>query len=190
MLSQPYSKTKFVRKNTGTYLDVKKINEMSYKKDELYFVKDGGLEKEKEIVYETKNIFSVYDSDIHTVYKHISELLNEACENYSIDKAKQQYMIYGKISNYKLIDNNNWYDFPGINIPQLHGMYFFEDTYLTFNNNDLIEKEHFYKKDIFINKPTDLINVNVLEDSKILEFYIFPIELLKHNEPGVWLPIL
>ena len=69
-------------------------------------------------------------------------------------------------------------------------MYFFEDTYLTFNNNDLIEKEHFYKKDIFINKPTDLINVNVLEDSKILEFYIFPIELLKHNETGVWLPIL
>lgn len=190
MLSQPHSKTNFVRKNTGVFLDTKKINEISYKKDQLYFVKDGELEKQEEILYESKNIFSVYDSGIHSVYKHISELLNEACDTYSIDKEKQQYMIYGKFSNYNLSDNNNWYDFPGINIPQLHGMYFLEDTYLTFKNNQSIEKDHFYKKDIFINKPTDLININVLGDSKILEFYIFPIEMLKHNEPGVWLPIL
>ena len=101
-------------------------------------------------------------------------------------------MTYGKNVKYYPEDNNKWYDFPGINVPFLHGFYFAsgENIKLKFNNNNIIHYQDVSPGDLIINKPTDIININVFEESNIIEFYVSPLFALKHNEPGVWVPII
>ena len=101
-------------------------------------------------------------------------------------------MIYGKMSKYGPSTNKNWYDFPGVNIPYLHGMFFItgKPYSLSFSNNNIVTKEVFNRNELFINKPTDIINIKADEENEVVEFYIAPLYALKHNEPGVWVPII
>ncbi len=192
MLNQQYSKIKFIKDKLNISFDLDFVESMSFKKDELYYVENNDLIKKEEVVNFSKNIFSVYTNECFDLYKNISIILKKVCNEYEINIEKQKYMIFGKISTYDKLTNPNWYDFPGINIPQLHGFYFIEDKEhcVSFKNNNNLIKENFYKNDIFINKPTDLINIKVEDKCKVIEFYIHPILMLKHNEPGVWLPIV
>jgi hypothetical protein len=111
---------------------------MSFKKDELYYVENNDLIKKEEVVNFSKNIFSVYTNECFDLYKNISIILKKVCNEYEINIEKQKYMIFGKISTYDKSTNPNWYDFPGINIPQLHGFYFIEDKEhcVSFKNNN------------------------------------------------------
>lgn len=191
MMNQLYSKTKFIRKNVDFNFNLNNIKNTSYKKDELYFVKDGELNKEDEIIYNSKNIFTTYSDDAYNLYKEISILLDDACSLYEINKGVQNYMLYAKISNYGKHNSTVWYDFPGINIPYLHGFFFFGPTYeINFKNQNNVTKEKIDSHTIIINKPTDLINIKSVGESEVIEFYIAPNKMLKHNEPGVWVPIL
>jgi hypothetical protein len=191
MMNQVYSKTKFLKKEVNFDFDIKNIKDMSFKKDELFFVDNGNLNKNNEIVYKSKNIFTIYSRDIHSLYKSISSLLDESCDLYEIKKDIQNYMIYGKISEYGEHNRGIWYDFPGINIPYLHGFFFFDSSYeVNFKNQNNLVKELINTNTIIINKPTDLINIKSEKESEVIEFYIVPIDMLKHNEPGVWVPIL
>jgi hypothetical protein len=192
MLNQQYSKIKFIKDKLDITFDINLVESMSFKKDELYYVENNSLVKKEELINFSKNIFSVYTDECYNLYKDISKILKKVCNEYEINIEKQKYMIFGKISTYNEFTNANWYDFPGINIPQLHGFYFIENNEhsVSFKNNNNLVKENFYKNDIFINKPTDLINIKVKEECKIIEFYIYPILMLKHNEPGVWVPII
>lgn len=192
MLNQMYSKTNFLKKEAKIWFDVDKFNSMSYKKDELYYTNNGDLDLKETVVIESKNIFSVYTEDIYNLYLSISEGLKEACMLYDIDIKKQKYMIYGKMSKYGPSTNKNWYDFPGVSIPYLHGMFFItgEPYRLSFSNNNIVTKEVFNKNELFINKPTDIINIKTDQENEVVEFYIAPLYALKHNEPGVWVPII
>jgi hypothetical protein len=192
MLNQNYSKTNFLKKEINIGFDVDKFNSMSFKKDELYYTNDGDLELNKTVLIQSKNIFSVYTKDVYEVYEYISKYLKEICIMYEIDIKKQKYMIYGKLSKYGPKTNKIWYDFPGIGIPHLHGMCFItgESYELSFSNSGIIKKETFSKNELFINKPTDLINIKTEQENDVIEFYIAPLYALKHNEPGVWVPII
>jgi|LauGreDrversion4_2_1035121.scaffolds.fasta_scaffold01166_13 hypothetical protein len=191
MLNQTYSKTNFIKSHSNIGFDIDLLEEMSYKKDEIYYTKDGDLELDHEVIIKSKNLFSVYNDNIYSLYLEISDLIKEACRVYEIDKNKQKYMIYAKISQYGPGTNPNWYDFPGINIPYLHGMYFPAGTEysLSFMNNGIYTKEIFNKNDMYINKPTDVINIKTDSWNDVIEFYVVPLYSLKHNEPGVWVPI-
>jgi hypothetical protein len=192
MLNQQYSKIKFIKNKLDIDFNLENVESMSFKKDELYYVENNSLVKQKEIFNFSKNIFSIYVDECFDLYKNISIILKEVCNQYDINIEKQKYMIFGKLSTYGENTNKNWYDFPGINIPQLHGFYFIDDQEhsVSFKNNNNVIKENFYKNEIFINKPTDLINIKVKNECKIVEFYIYPMLMLKHNEPGVWIPII
>ena len=191
MLNQTHSKTNFLKKQLDINFDLDHLKSMSYKKDEIYYTNNGELELKKEIVIESKNIFSVYAKSMYDLYLLISDYIKEICDIYELDINKQRYMIYGKVSKYGSNTNKNWYDFPGINIPYLHGMYFPDDAEceVSFNNNDSTIKEIFKKNSLFINKPTDIINIKTNKECEVIEFYISPLYGLKHNEPGVWVPI-
>jgi hypothetical protein len=65
-----------------------------------------------------------------------------------------------------------------------------ESYELSFSNSGIIKKETFSKNELFINKPTDLINIKTEQENDVIEFYIAPLYALKHNEPGVWVPII
>ena len=191
MLNQTYSKTNFLKKEIDIEFDIDYLNLMLYKKDDLYYTINGELELKEEIVINSKNIFSVYTDGSYDLYLQISKALKEICNLYDINIEKQKYMIYGKISKYGHNTNRAWYDFPGINIPYLHGMYFpSEAEYkVSFMNNKSTKEEIFNKNGLFINKPTDIINIKTDKEQEIIEFYIVPLYSLKHNEPGVWVPI-
>lgn len=191
MWNQTYSKINFLKKETDLQFDIEYLKSMYYKKDDLYYTNNGELELKSEIIINSKNIFSVYTKSSYDLYIKISECLKEICKIYDININKQRYMIYGKISKYGKFTNGSWYDFPGINIPYLHGMYFpTEAEYkVSFKNNNETLEELFYKNTLFINKPTDIINIKTKEDQEVVEFYIAPLIDLEHNEPGVWVPI-
>lgn len=192
-MKQILSKTKIIHKQIGILENlIHDIEHIGPKKEDVYNVKDGKLIKTNTIITEPKNIFSIYTESCYDLYKHVSIAVDHACWSYEINKSKQKYMIYAKNIKYYPETNNYWYDFPGINVPFLHGFYFASGTkiQLKFNNNKIIHHQDVSPGDLIINKPTDLININVAEESNIIEFYVSPLFALKNNESGVWVPII
>jgi hypothetical protein len=161
------------------------------KNDRIFYIENDSLTEQDGVLNKTKNIFLVYTDHVFLLYENISNLLKDACKSYNIDNKKQKYFIYGKIVKYSPETNNHWYDFPGANKPFLHGFYFIDNkAEIFFKNNDNIESMLVKEKDIIINKPTDLIKINTDKEINVIEFYISPVSMLKHNQPGVWCPIL
>jgi hypothetical protein len=192
-LKEIISKTKYIHNNVGILKNL--ISDIFYegnKKEDIYTVIDGEMIKNKTIVTKSKNIFSIYTKDCYDLYKVLCEQLDIACSVYQIDKEKQKYMTYAKNVKYYPSDNKKWYDFPGINIPFIHGFYFAtgKNINIYFKNGDTITEQKINEGDIVLNKPTDLIKINVDFESDVIEFYIAPLFSLKNNEPGVWVPII
>jgi hypothetical protein len=162
-----------------------------HKIDSVYNIIDGELVKIKEIKHEVENMFLIYSKNIYSLYLEIAKLLKIACVTYQIDQEKQMYMIYAKPGTYNKNTSKSWYDFPGGNKPHLHGFYFpkVEQCAISFKNNDQIKNFDVSSGDLIINKATDLVNINTDVQIDIIEFYIVPLDFLKHNDPGVWCPI-
>lgn len=162
------------------------------KTDSVYKIEENSLLKLKSKINDISNIFLIYDKSTYSLYCHISNLLSDVCREYEINQSKQKYMLYGKKVVYSEDTNKDWYDFPGINKPMLHGFYFpaVKSCEMSFENNKIKTKIQISSHDLVINKPTDLINIKTDEPIDVVEFYIAPMEMLKHNEPGVWCPIL
>lgn len=187
------SKTKYIHTNIGIYKNL--ISDIFYqgtKKEDVYIVENGQLVKKNTILTKTKNIFSIYTKDCFDLYKSLCTEVEKASHFYEIDKEKQRYMVYGKNVKYSEYDNKKWYDFPGINIPFLHGFYFpnVKNVDVFFKNGNSITEIKIKSGDLIINKPTDLIKINVDSETDIIEFYVAPLFSLKNNEPGVWVPII
>ncbi len=192
-MKQILSKTKIIHKQIGVLENlIHDIEHIGVKKEDVYNVNNGDLVKTNTLITKPKNIFSIYTDSCYDLYKHISIAVDHACWSYEINKSKQKYMVYGKNVKYYPETNNHWYDFPGINVPFLHGFYFAsgENIKLKFNNNQSIHYQDVNSGDLIINKPTDIININVSSESNIIEFYVSPLFALKNNEPGVWVPII
>ncbi len=191
MMKQLSSKTNFIKKEVDFKFNFDNVKDTVYKKDELYRVENGELVKYDEVYFHSKNIFSTYSTEVYNLYLNISKVLQEACKEYEIAKDFQKYMIYGKVVEYGEKTNTLWYDFPGIDKPQMHGFFLFNNKYnVSFKNKDIIQSIEVDKNTIILNKPTDLINIKTDKECAAIEFYIFPNKMLKHNEPGVWIPIL
>jgi len=192
-MKQIYSKINFLHNKSIIFENIIcDISTGGVKKDEIFNVIDGELKKISERINHSKNIFSIYRESTHGLYSEICKYVESACSIYSISKNKQKYFIYGKVVKYTKDTNSIWYDFPGSNIPFLHGFYFPDQVkaLITFKNNDQIVTIQANPGDIIINKSTDIIKIEVSEDTyEIIEFYVSPAFALKHNEPGVWVPI-
>jgi hypothetical protein len=192
MLKTLPSKTNYLYSNTDMPYDfLSSINGFNSKNDRIFIIEDDLLTEKDSVVNQSKNIFLVYTEAVFFLYKNISESLKDACRMYNMDITKQRYFIYGKVVQYSTETNNHWYDFPGINTPFLHGFYFIDgQAEIFFQNNDKTQSKNVKEKDMIINKPTDLIKIKVDSTINVVEFYISPIYMLKHNQPGVWCPIL
>jgi hypothetical protein len=167
------------------------LEDFESKNDRVFIIENDALAEKELTINKAKNIFLVYTDATFFLYKGISSLIKDACKMYNIDTTKQKYFIYGKVVQYSMETNNNWYDFPGINKPFLHGFYFIDGpAEIFFENNDKIESKSIKQNDIVINKPTDLIKIKTDNTINVVEFYISPTYMLKYNEPGVWCPIL
>lgn len=167
------------------------LENLDSKNDRIFVIENDALTEQKTIINKSKNIFLVYSDITFLLYKNISNLLKNACNMYEIDITKQKYFIYGKVVQYSTETNNHWYDFPGINKPFMHGFYFIDgQAEIFFQNNDKIESTSIQQNDIIINKPTDLIKIKTDSTINVVEFYVSPLYMLKHNQPGVWCPIL
>jgi len=192
-LKQILSKTKIIHKQIGVLENlVHDIEHIGIKKEDIYNVENGELVKTNTIITKPKNVFSIYTESCYDLYKHVSIAVDHACWSYQINKSKQKYMGYAKNVKYYPDTNKHWYDFPGINVPFLHGFYFASGSgiQVKFNNNQTIHYQDVSPGDLIINKPTDLVNISVTEESNIVEFYVSPLFALKNNEPGVWVPII
>jgi hypothetical protein len=182
----------FIKENTKNFsIFTDELDYFLIKKNDILKIENKKLIKVDEEQYFIKNIFQAYNKDVYDLYLEISNFLKEVCDGYGIYKEKQRYMIYGKIEKYSITQNTMWFDFPGTSIPLLYGIIpLNEKIELNLKNLEKNKNILLNKGDIFINKPTDLVNFKVEKDIDVLEFYISPISILKNNEPGVWIPIL
>lgn len=185
----PYSKIKFVVKNLN--IDNKIDKDMYSTDNKVYSVVEGKIELNYTDSIKIKNFFSSYSDLSYSLYKSISNLIIEVCGLYEINREVNQYMVYGSFKEYLVKNNNTWYDYPGINVPCLYGLYNSSknDVHVKIQNNSQEEDVLLAPGYILINKPTDLMNIKVKEDCDLIDIYIAPRYLLENNEPGVWLPI-
>lgn len=192
MLKTLPSKTKYFYSNINMpYNFLLSLNDLDSKNDRIFIIENDSLEEQDTIINKAKNIFLVYSEATFSLYQQIVESLPDICATYNIDTAKQKYFIYGKVVQYSTETNNHWYDFPGTNSPFLHGFYFIDgEAEIFFQNNEKTESRTIKENDIIINKPTDLIKINTSSTINVVEFYISPLYMLKHNQPGIWCPIL
>ena len=192
-LKKIFSETKFIHKNiSGINNIIHDIEHIGPKIDDVYNLVDGELVKVRSVKKIPKNIFSIYTKSCYDLYKHVAITVGHACDTYQINKKAQDYMVYGKAVKYYKTDNVKWFDFPGQNVPFLHGFYFakVDGGKVYFNDGKSIQSQNVVDGDLIINKPTDLIRIEVDSESDIIEFYVSPLFALKHNEPGVWVPII
>lgn len=140
----------------------------------------------------TQNIFQEYNTETYKIYKEISQLLNEACEYYSIYKNRQDYFIKGKLFKYTKSNNNEIFDFPGRDIPVFHGFVVLESegmdqTYYTDNDK---QEYRFNQNTITLSSPTNLISTKVKERCIVIEYYLSPLSSIVNNDQNLWIPIL
>lgn len=192
-MRMPYSKIKYFKKtlNVNTSLLLKENTENSYIENKIHNVVYGNVEFVDKYIIKNKNFFASYDKHTYGLYKEIAKVIPDLCNLYETNSDNNEYMLYGKINEYLIESNNTWYDYPGINIPCMYGLYNTsnKEIVLEIKNNDLFETVILNPGDIFINKPTDLMKVCVKENSFLLDLYLSPRFMLINNEPGVWLPI-
>lgn len=139
-----------------------------------------------------QNIFQEYNTETYKIYKEISQLLNEACDHYSIYKNRQYYFIKGKLFEYTKDNNNEIFDFPGRDVPVFHGFVVLgsegmEQTYYTDNDK---QEYKFNQKTITLSSPTNLINTKVKESCIAIEYYLSPLSSILRNDQNLWIPIL
>ena len=139
-----------------------------------------------------KNIFQEYNTEVYILYKSISDLLDEACKHYSIDKNRQNYFIKGKVFEYTKSKNKEIFDFPGRDIPIFHGFVVLgadgiDQTYYTDNDQ---KQYNFRKNTITLSSPTNLINTKVKDRCMVIEYYLSPLSSILQNDQNLWIPIL
>ena len=139
-----------------------------------------------------KNIFQEYNSETYKIYKTVSELLNEACEHYSINKDRQRYFIKGKIFEYSPGNNNEVFDFPGKDIPIFHGFAILgeEDIKQTYYSGTDKKEYIFIKNTVTLSAPTNFINSKVKNSCKTIEYYLSPLSSIIKTDKNLWIPIV
>jgi hypothetical protein len=91
-------------------------------------VKDDELWKSSNSVSTMKwreyNVFQFHIDGIHSLYKNVASMVREACEYYSIDFDKQQFMVQGWFNiNYAKKGKLDWHDHGPFGAPNFHGYY-------------------------------------------------------------------
>jgi hypothetical protein len=109
------------------------------------WVSSGSLSTVKWTEY---NVFQFYNSEIHKLYKSISDMVKEACTYYDIDFDKQDYYVQGWFNiNHSHVGKLDWHDHGGPGAPFFHGYYCVSAEpsithYKLFNDNSKIVENH------------------------------------------------
>lgn len=188
-----YSKIKYFKKNIDISNNklFEEICKQEIIKNSIYMVENSQIKfiKKEEKIQE--NIFLIYNDEVYKFYKNIQSIMNYVYNLYDLNNEIHKFMIYGKIKEYNKEQSKTWYDFPGSNLPFLYCIYNLSNNNIsiTLKNNNQIENIVLNPSDIFINKPTDLVKFDLEEKSNLLEIYISPLDYIKNNHNGVWIPL-
>lgn len=167
--------------------------------DDKYWIESGSLSTVKWREY---NVFQLYHSGIHKLFKGLSETVREACEYYGVDFEKEQYYVQGWFNiNHSEVGKLNWHDHGGPYAPHFHGYYcvnaepsithyklFNDDTQLVDNvnkNNRLIVSE--------MGHPHAMGDWSWDGPRITIAYDIEPLSALKNNALTVeqhWIPLL
>lgn len=89
--------------------------------DDKFWIESGSLSTVKWREY---NVFQLYHTGLHTLYKALSDTVKEACEYYGVNFEDQQYYVQGWFNiNNAEVGKLNWHDHGGPFAPHFHGYY-------------------------------------------------------------------
>jgi hypothetical protein len=89
--------------------------------DDKFWIESGSLSTVKWREY---NVFQLYHTSLHKLYKELSNTVKEACEYYGINFEEQQYYVQGWFNiNKAEVGKLNWHDHGGPSAPHFHGYY-------------------------------------------------------------------
>lgn len=70
------------------------------------------------------NVFQIYDHNIHTLFRAVRDMAQDACEYYELDFIKEQFMVQGWFNiNYNHVGKLDWHEHGGNGAPHFHGYY-------------------------------------------------------------------
>ena len=70
------------------------------------------------------NVFQIYDENIHTLFRAVRDMAQDACEYYELDFIKEQFMVQGWFNiNYNHVGKLDWHEHGGDGAPHFHGYY-------------------------------------------------------------------
>lgn len=89
--------------------------------DDKFWIESGSLSTVKWREY---NVFQLYHTSLHKLYKELSDTVKEACEYYGVNFEEQQYYVQGWFNiNKAEVGKLNWHDHGGPSAPHFHGYY-------------------------------------------------------------------
>lgn len=132
----------------------------------------------------SKNVFSIYNENIHSAFLSIKDLLDQACSNFEINIKKSKYYLS---ADYALkLRTDAWYDFGGIRKPCFSGIMLIDNNTLGVKIDDT--EIELNCGDIAVFEAGHKIRYN-REDTKIIIFSIAPLSMLKGQYPQKWMLI-
>lgn len=70
------------------------------------------------------NVFQIYDTNIHTLFRAVRDMTGDACEYYGLNFVEEQFMVQGWFNvNYNHIGKLDWHEHGGNGAPHFHGYY-------------------------------------------------------------------
>ena len=70
------------------------------------------------------NVFQFYDKNIHTLFRAVKDMTEDACKYYGLDFIEEQFMVQGWFNvNYSHVGKLDWHEHGGDGAPNFHGYY-------------------------------------------------------------------
>jgi hypothetical protein len=139
--------------------------------------------------YKTFNFFSMYNKNIHTLYKEISQATKDLCKENNINFERNCFYLLGNIVKNEKLPIGTYINFAPNYKTTFMGLYIINsDNDKMYLEDKLIELEA--GQLIMVNSSSKILFENISDNLIILSFNISPIEYLYKQYYQKWIPIL
>lgn len=168
---------------------IEQINNIKNNKEELYIFNSG---VKADFLYERScvndlsfNYLQIYNKNVHSCVRKISQDIKTMCESYQISMSKNMFFI---TSDYELdFSEDFWYDTGGTKIPSFSGYWFLEtkeDAFISIEDKDI---DVMPGKIVCFEASRKTIFKNV---ESAISFNVTTLSKLEGQYPQKWMPII
>jgi hypothetical protein len=131
-----------------------------------------------------KNVFSIYDDKIYSLFKYTVSLIKIACKDHDLDFEKNKYFLSSSLITE--VDKSFWYDTGGMSKPSLFGIISLDTEPKEIDISGVLKK--ILPGDIIISEAGN--KIKYLNQIDGILFNVAPLSMIEKQYPHTWIPIL